>query len=155
MAVASVLFAVGAKVGWGVTLVIFTAIMAVASIWISRNVQLVRLIAAVTVAIIACWFVVRYDFYSRTRFEFDHPGQRLTEMRITKLIASHGDHAYAVPIAALVVGVLVLYLRPNSPVFIELLVSSLWVFAFAWVGYIILIWQDQNIPMFSGMKWHY
>jgi hypothetical protein len=155
MAVASVLATIGARAGWGTALVILISVVVIASISILRSVQLVRLYAAVGVAVAACWFVVRYDFFARAQFEFDHPGERLTEMRITEFIAAHAVNAYAVPIAAFVVGVLILYFRPNSPVLLELLMSSLWVLAFAWVLCIILVWQMQNVPIFSGMRWHY
>ncbi len=151
LAIVCGLCALGVRAGWGASLFVVIAIAAFGSIWISRNKQLVRLLAAV----VACWFVVRYDYLARARFGFDHPGERLTEARITEFIALYAAHAYAVPVAALVVGVLILYFRPNSPVLIELIVSSLWVLAFTWVVVVVLVWQMQNVPMITGGKWHY
>jgi hypothetical protein len=38
---------------------------------------------------------------------------------------------------------------------IELVVASLWVLGFLWAGFVLVVWQLQNIPIFHGSRWHY
>ena len=120
----------------------------------TRSLQLVRLLASVAISLAACLFVVAYNHASATRFQFDHPGAT-TVTPFNEFVGAYGICAYAVPLAGLLVGTLTLWRRPNSHVLIELIVSALWVLALIWSGLVLLSWQIQNIPIFSGMRWHY
>jgi hypothetical protein len=164
----SALCSVGTCIGWGVVLssigtcigsvealTILAAITAGGVIAITRSVQVVRLLAAVSIALAACQFVIWYDGVSRIRFQFDHPGQTLTGCYAGQFVTTYGKYASAVPLAALLMGTLTIWRWPNSHALFEVVVSTLWVLAFIWAGLILVIWQVQNIPIFSGMRWHY
>jgi hypothetical protein len=70
-------------------------------------------------------------------------------------VVSHAHHAYAVPVAGLLVGSLLIWRRPNWHAIQGVVVAALWILALLWAGHIIVAWQIQNIPIFSGMRWHY
>jgi hypothetical protein len=120
-----------------------------------RSVQVVRLLAAVAIAHAACWFAVFYDGVSRIRFQFDHPRDMVIGSRFGEFVAVHGTHAHAVPLLTLLVGILIIWRWPKSQALMEALVSSLWILSLVWAGLILINWQVQNIPTFSGMRLHY
>ncbi len=136
----------------------------------TRSVQLVRLLAAVVIACAACLFVVSYDNFAYIRYSFDHPdadGHReppdnafsklVLESRSNAcvFITAHRTHAYAVPLAGLLLGIIIIWRWPQLHVLLELVVASLWILAFLWAGVVLISWQIQNIPIFHGMRWHY
>jgi len=136
----------------------------------TRGVQLVRLVAAVAIALAACAFVTLYDRLSYARYCLDHPnadghreppgeafGEFVIESRVPAgaFITAHRAHAYVVPLAGLLLGLMVIWRWPNLHVLIELIVASLWILAFLWAGFVLIAWQMQNIPIFHGMRWHY
>jgi hypothetical protein len=131
-----------------------------------RSVQLIRLVASVVLALAACFFVVVYDRTSTIRYPFDHPDADAytTESGETVLcsrpvagefITAYCEYAYAVPLAALMLGVLVIWRWPEFHALIELIVSAMWVLGLIWVGFVLIMWQFQNIPLFHGMRLHY
>jgi hypothetical protein len=137
---------------------------------VTRGVQLIRLLAAVVIALAACSFVAIYDQASYTRYPFDHPSadghmERPGEAFGTFVLASrmsggefvtaHRAHAFVIPIAGLLLGITIIWRWPKLDVLVELVVAVLWVLAFLWAGFVLIIWQVQNIPMFHGMRWHY
>ena len=71
------------------------------------------------------------------------------------LIATHRIHAFAVPIVGLLLGILIIWRWPKRQVPTEVLVSVMWVLSLVWVGFVLLMWQTQNIPIFHGMRGHY
>ena len=136
----------------------------------TRSVQLVRLLAAVVIACAACWFVVYYDGFAYARYPFDHPnadahreppddafGKFVITSRSNggEFITAHCTHAYVVPLAGLLLGIIIIWRWPQLHVLIELVVASLWVLAFLWVGLVLIVWQMQNIPLFHSMRFHY
>jgi hypothetical protein len=136
----------------------------------TRSVQVVRLLAAVVIALASCSFVVSYDKLAYIRYPFDHPnadghyeppGQTLggfvLESRPSgaEFVTAHRTHAYVVPLIGLLLGIPIIWRWPKLPVLVELVVASLWIFAFLWAGLVLIVWQMQNIPIFHGMRWHY
>lgn len=132
----------------------------------TRSVQLIRLLASVSIAFGACWFVTRYDQFSKIRYLFDHPdaeGRRTSPNDFTmdnhsvagRFITAHRTHAYAVPIAGLLAGVAIIWRWPKLHALIELDVCAMWVLGLFWAAYTLLVWQMQNIPLFTGMRFRY
>jgi hypothetical protein len=121
----------------------------------TRTVQLVRLAAAVAVGLAACTFVIIYNNVSDTRFTFDHPDATAGRTPFINFVTTSGIFVYAVPLAWLLAGIVIIWRWPKSHAMIELLVSTLWIMACIWVGLILIAWQGQNIPVFSGMRAHY
>ena len=71
----------------------------------TRNVQVIKLLAAVSIAIAACLFVATYDDLSHTRFRFDHPGDTLTARPpAAEFVTGHRIHAFAVPLESVAAG---------------------------------------------------
>ena len=132
----------------------------------TRSIQLVRLLASVTVALGACLFVVLYDQFSYIRYPFDHPDaeghlaaphQFILANRPpgSEFLTAHRAHAYVVPIVGLLIGILVIWRWSQFPALAELVVSAMWVLAFLWAGFAIVMWQVQNVPLFHGMRFHW
>jgi hypothetical protein len=132
----------------------------------TRGVQVIRLAVSVIVASAACFFVVMYDQMSAIRYPFDHPdaegyhaesGEFVSYERTpaSLFITSHRTHAFAVPLAGLLLGLLILWRWPTFHSLIELVMSSMWVLGLVWAGFVLVVWQVNNIPMFHGMRLHY
>jgi hypothetical protein len=60
-----------------------------------------------------------------------------------------------VPVIGLLLGITIIWRWPKLDVLMELVVACLWVLAFLWAGFVLIVWQMQNIPIFHGMRWHY
>jgi hypothetical protein len=135
-----------------------------------RSVQITRLLAAVAIAASACLFVKLYDGLAYVRYPFDHPeadGYRVppedafgrfeivNRPYAAKFVTAHRTHAFMVPLVGLLLGVIVIWRWPDRPVLIELVVASLWVLAFLWAWFVLVVWQLQNMPIFHGSRWHY
>lgn len=137
-------------------LAVLTLIAIVGVIAYTRSVELVRLLAAVMIALASCLFVAAYNDLAENRFPFDHPGQTLqARPDLGEFVTVHRHHAYAIPVAGLLLGSVIIWRWPKSKVLIELVVQTLWLLAFMWAGSVLLLWQIQNIPVFSAMHWHY
>jgi hypothetical protein len=121
----------------------------------TRHAEIIRLLTAVMIGLMACLFVMRYDDLSHVRFRFDHPEEDMTPTHLSEFVKAHSRHAFAVPVVGLLLGSLVLWRWPNSHALVELILSLLWILAFLWVGLVLILWQVQNIPLFSGMRFHY
>jgi hypothetical protein len=67
----------------------------------------------------------------------------------------YDKYACVAPLGALLVGIVIIWRWPNSHVLIEVIVSTLWVLALVWAGYILIFWQLMNIPLFYGLRSHY
>jgi len=137
---------------------------------VTRSVQLVRLLAAVAIGLASCSFVGLYDGLAYVRYPFDHPnsdghrerpdqafGKFVLESRPSgsEFVTAHCTHAYVVPVIGLLLGITIIWRWPKLDVLMELVVACLWVLAFLWAGFVLIVWQMQNIPIFHGMRWHY
>jgi hypothetical protein len=150
------LCSIGTAIGWSIPLAVLILMAVVGVIAYTRSVEVVRLLAAVVIALASCIFVAAYNGYAETRFPFDHPGETLTARPVIgEFVAVHGKHAYVVPVAGLLLGTLVIWRWPTSHVLIELVVLVLWILAFIWAGVVLIVWQVQNIPIFTHMQFHY
>ncbi len=132
----------------------------------TRNVQLVRLLTSVVIAFAACSFVVFYDRALTIRYPFDHPNAEGSRTASGEFVISHRPaasefitayrtYAYAVPLAALLLGILVIWRWPKLPALVEVVVSAMWVLGLVWAAFVLLMWQAQNIPSFDAMRSHY
>ena len=122
---------------------------------VTRSVEVVKLLASVVTGLLACWFVVLYDSSARIRFSFDHPGETLHGPDMGQFVAVYQQYAYAIPILGLLMGSFIIWRWSKSKFLIELVVQVLWILAFMWAGLVLILWQVQNIPMFTAMHWHY
>jgi hypothetical protein len=97
----------------------------------------------------------------KLRLDADGPGQAFGGFVIEsrpnagEFVTAHRTHAYVVPLTGLLLGIIIIWRWPKLHVLIELVVASLWVLAFLWAGFVLIVWQVQNIPIFHGMRWHY
>ena len=150
------LCSIGSYIGWGVPLAVLTLLAVVGVVAYTRSVELVRLLAAVMIGLASCLFVAAYNNLAETRFPFDHPGQTLrARPDLGVFVTVHRHHAYVIPVAGLLLGSVIIWRWPKSKVLIELVIQTLWLLAFTWAGIVLLLWQIQNIPIFSAMRWHY
>jgi len=150
------LCSIGAYIGWLIPSAILILAAVGGVIAKTRSVELVRLLAAVVIGLGSCLFVSAYNRLAETRFPFDHPGQELrARPDIGVFVTDHQQYAYTIPVLGFLVGCLIIWQWPKSKVLIELVVQILWILAFMWAGLVLIIWQIQNIPIFSGMRWHY
>ena len=85
-----------------------------------------RLLTSVLFAAAACTFVVGYDRMSQIRYRIDHPtaegywaspGEFVLENQTDggKFITAYRGYAYAVPLAGLLLGILVIWRWPRFP----------------------------------------
>ncbi len=160
--ICSTLCSIGTYIGWRVPLAILVlaivgGIIAVTRSVeaVTRNVEVVRLLAAVVVGLLACLFVALYNNFARDRFRVDHPGETLSATPLGAFVTAHQQQVYAIPVLGLLLGCLIIWRWPKSKDLIELVVQALWILAFMWAGNVLIVWQAQNIPLFSGMRWHY
>ncbi len=132
----------------------------------TRSVQLIRLLTSVLIAFAACTFVVRYDRISAERYIYDHPradghwegGEFVigsNSIGVCELIRAHRAHAYAAPLAGLVLGILFIWRWPQFPALAELIGSAMLVLAIVWAGFVLLSWQFQNIPHIAHLQVFY
>ena len=119
---------------------------------VNLKVQLTRLLSAVVLSVAACFFVVTYTRFSHFRFRFEHPGAQL--MKGCVFIVHYSVVAYVIPIIALLAGIVALRAR-NSIVIFEVILAVTWVLSLGWAGLCLLLWQSQNVPMFSHMELHF
>ncbi|MCX5674014.1 MAG: hypothetical protein NTX87_03305 [Planctomycetota bacterium] len=112
-----------------------------------------RLFAAVLGSAGSVWFVVVYSTYSHIRFKFDHEGGNL--MLVSHAFLDHGNWLFLLPVLALPIGFWLVRSRPQATVTFEILLSVIWLLSLALAAFCLLMWQVQNIPIFSHMEWHY
>ena len=117
------------------------------------KVQLTRLVSAVVLSVAACFFVVTYTRLSHFRFQFEHPGAQL--MIGCVFIVHYSAFAYALPVTALLSGIVALRAKSGVPVIFEVILEVTWVLSLGWVGFCLLLWQSQNIPIFTHMELHF
>jgi hypothetical protein len=147
---------IAACIDWAMPLVILVLLAVAGVIAYTRSVEVVRLLAAVVIGLASCFFVAAYDGMAEIRFRHDHPGQELRARSVSgEFVTAHRQHAYAIPVVGFLLGCLIIRRRPKSKVWIELVVQTLWILAFMWACFVLIIWQVQNIPIFSGGRWHY
>lgn len=120
---------------------------------VNTKTHLVRLIAAIAVSVAGCFFVSVYSRLAHFRFRYEHPEGSFS--RATEFLAQTGWIGYAVPAFALFLGVWALRRPGGSPVFIEAVISATWLFSLIWFGSCLLLWQAQNVPVFSHMQSHF
>ncbi len=115
--------------------------------------NLVRMITAVIVLTGSVWFVANYTRFSHFRFNFEHKDGHL--IAITELLVLYCQWLYLLPLVILSIGLWLIYFRSQAATALEILISGTWLFALGLAGFCVLIWQVQNVPMFSHMEWHY
>ena len=115
--------------------------------------NLIRLLSAVLGAATSVWFAVTYSRFSKFRFEFEPRGGILTNAT-TEMLA-YGQWLFLLPVTALVLGVWLLFARPRAVATFEFVLCVTWLLALTIALCCILIWQAQNVPVFSHMEWHY
>ena len=142
-------------IGWRVPLAVLVSAAVGGVIAKTRSIEFVRLLGAVIVGLLACWFVVDFDSSASARFRFDHPGEHLTGTNLGEFVNNYKNYAYAIPVLGLLVGCIFIWLPPRSKVLLELVVQALWILAFMWVCTVLIDWEWQNVPFFSAMHWHY
>jgi hypothetical protein len=149
------LCSIGSVIGWRMPLavVVFAAIGGV--IAKTRSVEFVRLLGAVIVGLLVCWFVVEFDYSALARFRVDHPGEHLGGTPLGEIVTRYRNYAYAVPVLALLVGCISIWVPPKSRVVFEVVIQAVWILALMWACTVLIAWQWQNVPFFSGMRWHY
>ena len=119
----------------------------------TRGTSVVRLFAAVIVAFAACKFVNVYSQLSEVRFTLEHEGGALTPFNA--FLIQNGIWSYVLPLLFLLVGIAAISRSPHAETLVELLASMLWIMAYVWAAIAVLAWHVQNIPIFSGMKYHF
>lgn len=131
----------------------------------TRIVQLIRLLASVVILLAACTFVVLYDRVATMRYPYDHPntvghwkgGEFVLENRahVCEFITAHRTHAYAAPLAGLLLGIVFIWRWPQFPALVELVISAMLVLALVWAGLVLVTWQLQNIPQIAHLQLYY
>lgn len=106
-------------------------------------VGLVRLIAAVAGSLVTSFFFVAYNKFSLERLKIQD-GEAPVSALSSELI-SLGEWVYAFPIAALILGTMVLWVRPKNVVILEVVVSIVWVASLLMVTLPILSWLIQPL----------
>lgn len=76
-------------------------------------------------------------------------------MRATDFLSQWAWIGYALPAVAFVVGVWVLRRSAVSPVLFEAIIAGTWFLSLVWFGHCLLMWQAQNVPVFSQMELHF
>ncbi len=107
--------------------------------------HLIRLLAAVTSALLSCSFVSMYNVAGVLAYE---RGRSLPA--ITASVVRWAPFAHVVPGALLVVGLLLLRSRKDKSVALECVASLGWLGALAWVLVAIFAWQLTHIELYSG-----
>ncbi|MBM4020438.1 MAG: hypothetical protein FJ288_19325 [Planctomycetes bacterium] len=112
-----------------------------------------RLFAAVVGSAGSVWFVGLFSVYSQIRFKFEHQGGNL--MVVSRAFLHYANWLFVVPVVALAIGVWLVRSRPQATVTFEILLSVIWLLSLALAAFCLLMWQVQNIPIFSHMELHY
>ena len=120
---------------------------------VNTKVYLVRLATAVMVSAATCFFVSAYSRMAHFRFLSDHPEGSF--INATEFLTQKGWLGYTLPAVAFLIGCWALRRVGRSPVLIEVVIASTWFLSLVWVGYCLLMWEVQNCPVFSHMRFHY
>jgi hypothetical protein len=113
--------------------------------------QLIRLIGNVICSFVALGFTVIHTeseapFFSHLSDSFPvHPHSTW----LILLFIDYGRWAFAVPLVALLVGVWMLYRRPQVLVTFELLISLVWLLTIIVIGLCFIGWENQR----SDLEW--
>jgi hypothetical protein len=120
----------------------------------SKSQNIVRLFAAFSIAIVACYFVQEYSSVSGLRFFYDHQGaQQRDGWALIDL--TYARFAYILPIGLLCLGGIIIWRLPQCNLSVEIVLSALWMFSFIWSVSALIIWQWANIPMYSHGTLHF
>jgi hypothetical protein len=87
------------------------------------------------------------------RFLCDHPEGRF--INGTEFLTQKGWVGYMLPAVALLTGCWAIRRAGRSPVFIEVVIAGTWFLSLVWFGQCLSLWEAQNCPSFSGMRFHY
>ncbi|MCP5524814.1 MAG: hypothetical protein H7A46_25085 [Verrucomicrobiales bacterium] len=108
--------------------------------------KLVRLLAAVIASAMSVVFVVAYSHVSRSRFEYQSEGAQL--MHVNKLMCAHGGWLWLLPSVAVLAGLILTRRRPPSAASFEALLAIVWLVSLGLVGFCLVSWQLQDVPIF-------
>lgn len=108
--------------------------------------KVVRLLAVVIGSAMAVLFVVAYTHVSRARFEYESEGARLG--RVNDLLVAHGSWLWLLPVVAVLAGLFLIRRRPQSAASFEALLAMVWLASLGLVGFCLLSWQLQDVPIF-------
>lgn len=111
----------------------------------STKQQLVRLLAAVAIAVISCRFVTAYNVAALLSHE---RGRSLPAF--TDAVVQYAAYAYVVPVAVLLLGLMLLRSTKDRRVMFECLIALAWILAFSWVLIALNSWQWTHVELFSG-----
>ena len=114
---------------------------------------LVRLLTAVAVSTAGCFFVSTFSRLAHFRFRYEHPDGNA--MRAAEFLTETGWVGYTVPTIALLLGLWALRRPGDSSLFIEVVIAVTWLLSLVWFGSCLLCWEAQNVPIFSGMRFHF
>lgn len=109
----------------------------------SAKQHLVKLLAAVTAALVSCLFVHGYNW--ACLLSYGPPNAVLTDS-----IFRNARYAYVVPILMLFFGIVLLRSPKDRSVGLDCLVSLAWIGALLWVLLAIYAWQLTHIEIWSG-----
>jgi hypothetical protein len=157
----SALASVGSYIGWTIPVAILVVAAFAGTIYtvhrLSQDytVEFVRLLGAVIIGLMACWFVVVYDRTAYLRYQFDHSVSKPRMSNLCQFETDYNRCAFAVPVIGLALGCVFAWVWPRSKVMLEVVIQLLWLLALAWAALVLLIWEVQNIPVFSAMRWQY
>jgi hypothetical protein len=107
----------------------------------------VRLISAIAASVATCFFVVYYSQLSLARFGHEHPNAHL--IRATLFLLEWGWCGFAIPVISSVAGVLLLRRSRFDLFLFEIVICGTWLLSLLWAGHCLLMWQAQNVPIFS------
>ena len=120
---------------------------------VNTKAYLVRLLGAIAISVAGCFFVSVYSGIAHLRFLSDHPEGSFSQ--VTEFLSQRGWVGYTLPAFALLVGCWALRRAGRSPVWIEVVIAGTWFLSLGWFGYCLLMWEAQNCPTFSHMRFHY
>ena len=76
-------------------------------------------------------------------------------MRAAEFLTETGWVGYTVPTIALLLGLWALRRPGDYSLFIEIVIAITWLLSLVWFGSCLLLWEAQNVPIFSGMRFHF
>ena len=114
-------------------------------------VGLVRLIAAVAGSLVASFFLEEYSRLSYVRYQHEHPDSGIVAFNWD--IHALGLWVLIVPIVNLLLGLILLWLRPKSSVGLEIFISAIWLASLLMIVLPIYYWQMNNVPINEHMQW--
>ena len=107
-----------------------------------------RLVSAVLVSALSCFFVQLYTQASVWLFTHEHPGHGY--LGGVELLVNYHLWGYLVPAMSLIVGLLILRWRPGSVVAFECVIGTLWLLTAFLVFATLMYWRLQQYSVLTG-----